>query len=175
MGCTVSIPQREGGIEGFPVGLYNLIFGIAVHAVNVRNLVRLDECVIEAGIVIGLLVIRTCYLNTAQVFVPISFCCFASSFEIPSRHFGVHILAGTFHTGGRQSNLGHQFITRLQIEAGHDALTLFGLSHRQVDLFGSRTVELQYEEIILMYPHAVSDMAGQGLCVFPFHLAEADL
>ena len=172
---TVSIPQREGRVESVAASLHDFILGIAVHAVYVRNLVRLNQGMVEAGIIISLFSVCTCYFDALQVVVPAFLGSQTSGFEIPSRKFGIHVFASTFHAGSRQGNLSEQFVTRLHIEASHDALALFGFCHRQIDLAGSRTVEFQNEEIVLVYPNTVTYVASQGLCVFPLHVAEANL
>ena len=168
---TVGVPQGESGIECSRSCLNHGVGGVAIQAVYVRNLIGLNQCMIETGVEVGFLVFCSGHVDAAQVAVPIVMCRFFHSFKVPCGHFGFHILPGAFYAGSGESDFHQQFFAGLHVKRGNDAFAFFGLTHRQVEGVGDGSVELHHEEIILIDPNTVAHMPGQGLSVFPVHLA----
>ena len=65
MGGTISIPQRERGIESTRSGFHYRISSITIHTVYIRNLIGLNQRMIETSVEICFFIIRTVYFNTA--------------------------------------------------------------------------------------------------------------
>ena len=96
MGCTVSVPTRESGVELTGLRLHQLVVGVAIHAVHVSNLVGLDQSVIERGVVVLLLLLGSLNVDALQIIVPVVVCRSLYGSEVPSRHLGLEVLLGTF-------------------------------------------------------------------------------
>ena len=175
MSGTISIPQRERGIESTRSGFYYRISGIAIHTVNIRNLIGLNQCMIETSVEISFFIIRTVYFNTTQIVIPFIMGSSLHSFKIPGRNFCFQILFSPIYTGGRKSHFHHQFVSRLHIERGNNTFAFFCLSHRKINRIDYRTVEFHHKEIILIHPYRIIDMSCQCLRIFPIYFATVDL
>jgi len=132
MSGTVSIPQRERRIESTSSGFYNRVGGITVHTVHVRNLIRLNQRVVETSIEICLFIIGTLYFNTAQIVIPFIVGGSSYSFKIPGRNFCFQILFSPIYAGGGKSHFHHQLVSRLHVKRGNDAFSFFCFAHRKI-------------------------------------------
>ena len=174
---AVGIPAREGRIKLARLGLHNLVGSVAIHSINVGNLVGLNEGVVERGIIVFLLVEGALYINALQVGVPFVVSGAARGSKVPVRHFGSQVLLGAINAGGRHGNLHQQLLALVNaFKGGHNAVALLGVgSFGQGDVAGHGAVKLQYEEIVLLHPHRVLHMAHQRLCIFPMGFAKVHL
>ena len=84
------------GSESIEIRLYYVDRKPFFKLYPVRDLVGLYQGMVEAGIEVGLLVIRTGYFNAAQIIVPFIVGCLLHSFKIPVGYFRFHILLGSF-------------------------------------------------------------------------------
>ena len=175
MSGTVSIPQRERRIESTRSSLYYRVGSITIHTVYVRNLIRLNQCVVETSIEICLFIIGTLYFNTAQIVIPFIVGGSSHSFKIPGRNFCFQILFSPIYTGSRKRHFHHQLVSRLHIERGNNTFAFFCLSHWKINRIDYRTVELHHKEIILIHPYRIIDMSCQCLGIFPVYFATVDL
>ena len=175
MSSTISIPQRECGIESTRSGFHYRIGSITIHTVHIRNLIGLNQCMIETSVEICFFIIRTVYFNTAQIVIPFIMGSSLHSFKIPGRNFCFQILFSPIYTGGRKSHFHHQLVSRLHIERGNNTFAFFCLSHRKINRIDYRTVEFHHKEIILIHPYRIIDMSCQCLGIFPVYFATVDL
>ena len=132
MSGTVSIPQRERRIESTSSGFYNRVGGITVHTVHVRNLIRLNQRVVETSIEISFFIIGTVYFNTTQIVIPFIMGSSPHSFKIPGRNFCFQILFSPIYAGGGKSHFHHQLVSRLHVKRGNDAFSFFCFAHRKI-------------------------------------------
>ena len=132
MSGTVSIPQRERRIESTRSSLYYRVGSITIHTVYVRNLIRLNQCVVETSIEICLFIIGTLYFNTAQIVIPFIVGGSSHSFKIPGRNFCFQILFSPVYAGGRKSHFHHQLVSRLHVKRGNDTFSFFCFAHRKI-------------------------------------------
>ena len=126
---------------------------------------------VEAGIEVGLLIIRTGYFNAAQIIIPFVVCCLLHSFKIPVGYFRFHILLGSIHAGGGHGYFHQQFLSRLHVKSSDDAFPFFSFGHGQIQGIYDGTIELHNKKVILVHPYAVAYMSGQSLCIFPIGFA----
>ena len=132
MSSTISIPQRECGIESTRSGFHYRIGSITIHTVHIRNLIGLNQCMIETSVEICFFIIRTVYFNTAQIVIPFIKGSSLHSFKIPGRNFCFQILFSPVYAGGGKSHFHHQLVSRLHVKRGNDAFSFFCFAHRKI-------------------------------------------
>ena len=132
MSRTISVPARECRIHHIILGTYNITLGVLVIAIDVSHIVRLDECMIERGIEILLLLVGALYLYARQVFVPYIICLLHRRVEIPFRQFSIKVAHCSFYGCRRERNLHLKLLSALHVEAHEHSVSAFCLCKRQV-------------------------------------------
>ena len=172
MSCAVGIPAREGRVELAVACAYHLVVGVAILTVYVRNLVRLNQSVVERRVVVLLVGIGARNVDAAKVRVPLVVRGACHLGEVPCRHFCLHISACALNARCRHSHFHEQLLTAWYVERSHESLSALCVhSLRQLNVAYHRSVELHHEEVVLVYPHLVAYVSGERLCVLPLCLA----
>ena len=170
MSGTISIPQRERRIKSPRSRFHNGVGSVTIHTIDIRNLIRLNQSMIETGIEVCLFIIGTLYFDTAQITIPFIMRSVSHSVKVPGRNFRFQVLLGSGYARSGKGHFHHQLVSRLYVESSNNAFPFLRLSHRKVKRVCNRTIKFYHKEIILIHPYGIIDMSGQRLGVFPIHL-----
>ena len=132
---------------------------------------------IERSVVVLLLFLSTVNVNTLQISVPVVVCGSLHGCKVPTRQFCLKILLGSVDACCRHGYLHEQLFAPVDaVESGNDAfafLRVSSLGKSNVACYG--TVELNYEEVVLLHPYGVLYMSNKSVGVFPVGFTQIHL
>ena len=168
---AVGVPGGEGGVERAVFGFRQIAVGVAVRAVYVGNVVRLDKGMVEAGVEICLFHVRAFHLDAVEIAAPHVLGFLPRGLEIPARQFRLHVAARAVDGGGGEGYFHLQLLAFLEVERHEHPLSLLCRGERQGGDARHGAAELHLEIYVLFHPHVAAHMTREARGAFPVYLA----
>ena len=151
------VPQRERGVVVAKRGCAHLVVRAAVASVDVRDVVRVDEEVVERGVEVRHLVGVALRPHAAEEVVPLRARLRAHAVEVPAGNLGGKVAARARQIDGGERHLHEQRAARRHVEvedAPHGLLG--GILLRQLGHGRRRLAELHHVGELAVHPQAVA-------------------